>query len=330
MNPHTLMKQHAERSHPPTYAEYQPSLIIVHPAASTDIWCKLMEIHDPLQPRRLGRIIEAAASVLFLSAFAWAFSGLAGASELMPDGAGETVRIGNLVLDDVNLSDPAERAKVENMAKRIEEMRKNTPPPARDLTGTPTGELFSQAVLCTEGRPPPQDVIAELSRRKDELKRLIESSLDKPGLAADRVLELSRMPYWAGIVGSEYQAEVAGRLLFHPDMPRVVADVHLLDKGGLLSLVAESRHDQTAILDRLIAEGRIEKGSEVERRWRKRLEGARHNGGGRQVPQKGNMDRNDALERSKSPEGAGVPSWIYVLSVAILAFGVWIWVRNRN
>jgi hypothetical protein len=40
---------------------------------------------------------------------------------------------------------------------------------------------------------------------------------------------------------------------------------------GIFSLIAQSKHDETAVLDRLIEEGRLERGSEFEMKWRKLL-----------------------------------------------------------
>ncbi|MEY4246065.1 MAG: hypothetical protein RLZZ245_3650 [Verrucomicrobiota bacterium] len=111
----------------------------------------------------------------------------------------------------------------------------------------------------------------ELKNRPDEVRVMLEKILKLPGHTFDTLIQL---PFLAGIVGTDYQVEVAKRCLFHEAMKqgdmslRIQEDV---EGYGIFSLIAQSKHDETAVLDRLIEEGRLERGSEFEMKWRKLL-----------------------------------------------------------
>ena len=111
----------------------------------------------------------------------------------------------------------------------------------------------------------------ELKKRPDEVRVMLEKILELPGHTFDTLIQL---PFLAGIVGTDYQVEVAKRCLFHQAMKqgdmslRIQEDV---EGYGIFSLIAQSKYDETSVLDRLVAEGRLERGSEFEMKWRKLL-----------------------------------------------------------
>lgn len=111
----------------------------------------------------------------------------------------------------------------------------------------------------------------ELKKRPDEVRVMLEEILKLPGHTFDT---LYQVPFLAGIVGTDYQVEVAKRCLFHQEMKQGDMSLRIqqdLEGYGIFSLIAQSKHDETAVLDRLIDEGRLERGSEFEMKWRKLL-----------------------------------------------------------
>lgn len=101
----------------------------------------------------------------------------------------------------------------------------------------------------------------ELKKRPDEVRVMLEKILKLPGHTFDTLYQL---PFLAGMVGTDYQVEVAKRCLFHQEMKQ--GDMSLmiqqdLEGYGIFSLIAQSKHDETAVLDKMVAEGRLERGS---------------------------------------------------------------------
>lgn len=141
---------------------------------------------------------------------------------------------------------------------------------SKDFSKYTTEELFD---FIPPGQPSISGILAgdELKKRPAEVRVMLEKILERPGHTFDTLIQL---PFLAGIVGTEYQVEVAKRCLFHEAMKqgdmslRIQEDV---EGYGIFSLIAQSKHDETAVLDRLIADGRLERGSKFEMKWRKLL-----------------------------------------------------------
>lgn len=138
-----------------------------------------------------------------------------------------------------------------------------------DLSGYSTSELLRMA-LAFQSSPASTRVSKELEKRPDEVRAGLARELDKAVIPFDI---LYRIPFVAGNVDTEFQVEIAKRCLFRNEMKEADLALRLQeDMGkGIFSLIAQSKNDETAVLDRLIAEGRLEKGSDFELRWRARL-----------------------------------------------------------
>jgi len=118
-------------------------------------------------------------------------------------------------------------------------------------------------------------IIKELEKRTDELKKLIRTrvavSIPKDKLG-NHIMEIKGLPQMAKLVSLEFQIEITKKSLEREGIPKGL-DHHLLSYDYLFKILQQSSHDETAILDRLIEEGRIIKGSKFDRKWRALLQG---------------------------------------------------------
>jgi hypothetical protein len=188
------------------------------------------------------------------------------------------VNIGGVLYREDEMKDPEKRRKTEQAIKRVQQLKEIERQP-RDYRNITTSELF-KIVLTHTGNVRFSDDLKELSKRPEETKAAIDNFLrnEKPFPFNDDLLFFSILPSVAKVLGTEYHVEVTKRILDHP-LAKKYDDVLLEDKtssmvgGGLLDHLAATGKDETQTLDKLIDEGRIERGSELESKWRKRLSG---------------------------------------------------------
>ena len=215
------------------------------------------------------------------------------------------VNIGGILYPEEEMKDPERRRKAELVAEQVAKMKKNDQKP-RDYTSTPTSELLAMA-LDTMSNNSWDAALEELSKRPDEMKAAVDEFLenDKPYYAD--ILFFSRLPAVAKVFGAEYHVEVVKKILDHP-LAKKYDEVLLEDKtssmvgGGLLDHLAASGKDETQTLDKLITEGRIERGSEMETKWRKRLSGGERK-------EKDRPEKNDTQDaRTGDRKKGAIPS----------------------
>lgn len=177
------------------------------------------------------------------------------------------VNVGEILHSAGDVEDEEASRKMEILSDKIETMRK-AEEQERDFSASPTDELLRVA-LDTTSNNSWTAAVDELSKREDETKAAIARFLqnDRP-FQAD-VAWFSRLPALAKSFGAEYQAQVTKEILFHPLARRY--DQVLLIQGNLIDNLAVSPRDESSVLDRLIAQGRLERGSELEVKWRKTL-----------------------------------------------------------
>lgn len=256
--------------------------------------------------------------------------------EIRTDGM---VSIGGVLYSEEEMKDPEKRRKTEQAIKRIQQLKELERKP-RDYLNITTEELF-RTVLRSTGNVHFRDDLKELSERPAETKAAIDSFLENENPFYGDLLFFSILPSVAEVLGTEYHVEVVKRILNHP-LAKKYDEVLLEDKtssivgGGLLDHLATSGKDETGTLDKLIAEGRIERGSELELKWRKRLSGDHREEKNR--PEKNGLENvpTHGQEAGKSqntdPESEIPSNWSYlalggltVLSLGILAllFKVW-------
>lgn len=183
---------------------------------------------------------------------------------------------------------PEERFQIER--ERIIKQGK-IPLPEIDFSGVSTPELLNNYLRRSDDYAGTRE-FSELQRRSEEVKDEILKRLDHlpenvfqaPNQYRetapddecrnhiDRVFSLlqkydaNRLPQAAGAVSSEFQVYVAKVCLFHP--PYRVVDSYAIRSQSVFRSLAVSKYDESAVLDRLIAEGRLEKGSPLEVTWR--------------------------------------------------------------
>jgi len=138
---------------------------------------------------------------------------------------------------------------------------------SKDFSKYTTEELFD---FIPPGQPSISGILAheELKKRPDEVRVMLEKILKQPGHTFDTLYQL---PFLAGMVSTDYQVEVAKRCLFHEGMKQGDMSLRIqedLEGYGIFNIIAKSKHDETAVLDRLIAEDRIKRGSKFEIKWR--------------------------------------------------------------
>lgn len=215
------------------------------------------------------------------------------------------INIGGVLYSEEEMKAPEKRRKTEQAIKRIQQL-KELEKKLRDYTDISTPELF-EIVLTHTGNVRFREDLNELSKRPAETKAVIENFLRNEKPFNDNLLLFSRLPSVAKVLGTEYHVEVVKRILNHP-LAKKYDEVLLEDKtssmvgGGLLDHLVASGKDETQTLDKLIAEGRIGRGSKMEIKWRKRLSGAERK-------EKERPERNDSQdERTGDRKKGAIPS----------------------
>lgn len=205
---------------------------------------------------------------------------------------------------------------------------------SKDFSVYTTEELFD---FIPPGSTSISSILAreELKKRPEEVRVILENELKQPKHTLERITQI---PYLAGIVGTDYQVEVAKRCLFREEMKE--ADMMLriqedVDGYGIFSLIAQSKHDESVVLDKLIDEGRLEQGSEFELKWRKILSGGDKTGKSRanksELEKIRRQDRqtlespktNPNRDSSLSSNYLALGSVIALLGILVLLFKVW-------
>lgn len=186
------------------------------------------------------------------------------------------VNIGGVLYSEEEMKDPEKRRKAELAIERILQLKEASASP-RNYSDISTPELF-KTVLESTRNVRFKDDLNELSKRPLETRVAIDGFLNNEKPFDGDLLFFSVLPSVAEVLGAEYHVQVVKRILDHP-LAQKYDEVLLEDKtssmvgGGLLNHLAASGKDETGTLDKLIAEGRIERGSELELKWRKRLSG---------------------------------------------------------
>ncbi len=259
--------------------------------------------------------------------------------QLKPSSPGQKERIviGNLVLEDVDMSNPEEQEKVEKIRSRVEpllESMRNWK--SKDMSDVPTEDLFLRAkseLYCGTPSLSYRDVFDEIARRPDESQALIRSKIFRSGLGIEDFNYLLAISFG---MERKFYIEAVKECLFHPDM--IKFDTWYIGQEQIFHMLATSDENETPVLDRLIAEGRMEKGSHLETKWRKKFAksgaGLRQSGGER--PDKINRGYRPAPEPGRAG-GEPTESRSFrlpfviggILSVAILAFLIRARFRSR-
>lgn len=184
------------------------------------------------------------------------------------------VNIGGVLYPEEDITEPQYRKKAEQLAERLESL-KEVDQQHRDYSSLTTPNLLKVALDSTSNITL-DAALTELSSRPEEAKKAIDEVLDEERQYEGAITFLSRLPSVASRFGVDYEVEVTKRILDHPlirqnDQVFLNEKISQIMRRSLLDHLAVSDEDETGTLDKLIAEGRITKGSEFEAKWRKRL-----------------------------------------------------------
>lgn len=135
-----------------------------------------------------------------------------------------------------------------------------------DLGKMETPRLWNSALYSSPPYDPTRE-IEELARRENETRELIENTLNGDELKPE---DVARIPYIAAAISPNYGCDVTERLLFHPSS-RKFDDWFVSGPGEILKHFADKGLNKEWVIDRLIREGRLEKGSALEQKWRAKL-----------------------------------------------------------
>jgi hypothetical protein len=139
-----------------------------------------------------------------------------------------------------------------------------------------TEELLRRVLSASMGRGLDYPfLLEELKKRPNELKKVIRarSAVTIPqNKLGFYIGEIRGLPEIAILVSPEFQIEITKKSLEREGIPKGLGH-HLLSYDYLFKILQQSSHDETAVLDRLIEEGRIIKGSKFDRKWRALLQG---------------------------------------------------------
>jgi hypothetical protein len=243
------------------------------------------------------------------------------------------VRIGGILHSEKDLEDPKYRTYAEKLAKDVEKMREKAKEPV-DLSNKPMLEIISLSNSLVDEKyliAARMEFLKRPEETKNAIREIVNSKIDGEHLP---IMLLSTIPV-AKNFGSDYHNQIVKKVLFHP-LAGNYNDI-FLTFGNLMDALAESPHDETATLDKLIEQGRVTKGSELEIKWRKML--TKKAGGSNERPahttaangsQQGKYPAKDTAE-NESSESQRLPlPW--KISGVLLAFclGLFVWLRIKS
>jgi hypothetical protein len=244
------------------------------------------------------------------------------------------VNIGGVLYPEDEMKDSEKRRKAELAIERIEQLKKIESMP-RDYSEISTSALLT-IVLGTTGNVRFKDDLKKLSERPVETREAIDNFLKNEKPFHEDLLFFSRLPSVAKMLGTDYEVEVTKRILNHP-LAKKHDQILFEDKsssmagGGLFNHLASSDKDETETLDGLIQEGRVERGSELEIKWRKLLSKAAHS---EKRPMRDTQDGNEGISgsnlgnkrsnRSLDRNGNFLPT-VITASIFLVALGLLIW-----
>jgi len=203
-----------------------------------------------------------------------------------------------------------------------------------DLADFSSKELVTRAV---ESSSDPGHYFAsfckELAARGEGAKEAISAYLGDPNV---QVQALAALPTVAGYIDQDFQVDVAKKCLFHPKARQI--DDWAIKQGTLLKLIARSPNDETDVLDRLIASGRLEAGSDLERAWRSRFVPKAQERPGRAGPRdnvpssSGKTSTQEPPESSADGTDSGHLNWGFWSAggMVVVALAVYFVSRRRN
>jgi hypothetical protein len=242
------------------------------------------------------------------------------------------VNIGGVLHSEKDMEDPRYRAYAEKLAKDLEKMRAKAKEPL-DLSN----EHMLNIVAIWPGSGSKYQEAAEIEflKRPEETKKEIQRILDTKREHDSLVTFFSAIPRIAKFYGTDYYMEITKKVLFHPYT--IKNDFMLLENGKLMDALAESPHDETATLDKLIEQGRVTKGSDLEIKWRIML--TKNAGGSNEHPahttaangsqQENHTTNHSADEQTSESKRLPLP---WKISGALLAFclGLFVWLRLKS
>jgi hypothetical protein len=191
-----------------------------------------------------------------------------------------------------------------------------------DVATIETIQLWNSVLYSSPPYDPKREQ-EELVRRSRETRQLIEDTLNREELVAE---QLARIPYIASAIATDYGCDVTERLIFHPSAAKY-DDWFLSGPGEILKHLAKKGMDKEWVIDRLIREGRLEKGSALEEKWRDKLSLTRTNDA---PPNSKRFQRrelsgsaeSDGLKRDVEESSPAKIWWFVGLAAAICTLGM--------
>jgi|688.fasta_scaffold452398_1 hypothetical protein len=241
------------------------------------------------------------------------------------------VNIGGMLHSEKDLEDPRYRAYAEKLAKDVEKMRAKAKEPV-DLSNE---LMFNIISLWPDSSSKYRDAAKiEFLKRPEETKKEILTILDVQIDNDSLIMFFSILPRIAKLYGMDYYMEITKKVLFHPYT--IKNDFLLLENGNLIDALAESPYDETETLDKLIEQGRVIKGSDLEKKWRKMLTKSEVNGRehpahtsaeGKQQGQRSAID--EATNEESNDKRAKLP-WIVSSILLTFCLSLFVWVRIKS
>jgi len=132
-----------------------------------------------------------------------------------------------------------------------------------------TKDLFEASVVY---RMPNQDqfhrpIWLEIKKRPEELEHIIREKIKQDVLS---LAEIDRCFYMAHSIDPSAGAEIARELARHKSIKKFDS-YYMAPSKEIFDLLNESPRDEMNFIEEMISAGRIEKGSDIEKRWRRAL-----------------------------------------------------------
>lgn len=248
----------------------------------------------------------------------------------------ETPTLEQLLKSAESVKDPVKRKKLEDKIRDMHEKSKGFISP--DYASETTEQLIERVLRGVPINPRQLDLINNVLRKREDFKGLIRKGIegfdmalfDHPNPSAIRISEPYTYAGLSSVGGKEFQIEIIKKSIDHP----IVKKLGVESLRPFLRMLAQISDENAAlILDRLIAQKRIEKGSKFEKEWRKKLSEPNRQTTRPKEPRQPRGNKNSDVDREIDFPVATADffksKWAVIVVIIFVLGGLGIWVKAR-
>lgn len=248
----------------------------------------------------------------------------------------ETPTLEQLLESVKSVEDPVERKKLEAKIRKMHEARKRLVP--SDYASETTKQLIERVLRGAPMDPTQSDLIKNVLRQREDFKELVRKGVEGFDVALFKhpnpsVVRIGEPYTYAGLAsagGKDFQIEIIKKCIDHPIVVRMRED-GIPPLLGMLVQVSDKNEE--SVLDRLIEQKRITKGSALEKEWRKKLVADSRQTTRSQHPRPRDHLESERNEKTGNPVASTDDSqskWIIISAMMCVVAGLIFWFKSKS